>query len=69
MQDQFIRIDILKYKQMANTNNTFEGSGVFDKECGIHYYYEQPTDIADNGFKFKIVDTQKFFLAKIKYGI
>jgi hypothetical protein len=69
MQDQFIRIDITKYKQMANTNDTFEGSTAFDRECGIDYYYDRPSQVEAKGFRFKVIDTQKYFIAKIKYGI
>jgi len=59
--------DYKRWNNMDEDSYAFESTYYFDKECGLEY-------ISNNGdgsglFMFKIVDKQRWMLAKIKYGI
>ena len=70
MESDILIVESSDYKRWNNIpKDSFEFGSTyyFDKECGLEY-------ISNNGdgsrlFKFKIVDKQRWMLAKIKYGI
>lgn len=66
MEIKTFSIHINKYKELTNTDSTFEGSFYFDLECGIDYIGLDKEN--ETNFLFNIINMQKFFLAKIKYG-
>ena len=69
MNSDIISIEIQSYKELAEcTTETYAKSRYFDIECGISYY-ERPDEWDKKYFYFNIIDKQKYFLAKIKYGI
>lgn len=64
--NNYCLIPIDKYIEITNCDDTFDGTWKWDEDNGL--------EISNNGkvlnyFRFKIVDEQKFFLSKIKYGI
>ena len=59
-------VDYKRWNNLPEDSYAFESTYYFDRECGLEY-------ISNNGdgsglFKFKIVDKQRWMLAKIKYG-
>jgi hypothetical protein len=60
--------DYRKWNNMSDSDYAFENTCDFDRECGLSYLCNKDNN-GDGLFKFAIVDEQKFFLAKIKYGI
>jgi hypothetical protein len=67
MEIEYISIPIPEYKRIATIKDDYDGAHLFDKECGI--YFEGGDDELKYSFRFKVVDKEKWFLAKIKYGI
>jgi hypothetical protein len=67
MESEFISILIGYYQEISNSKASFDGSYFFDQKCGISYVGMD--EISKDHFKFRITDEQKYFLAKIKYGI
>lgn len=66
-----IEIDIGFYRKcnkLSEYGSDFKNTWDFDQECGLSYVRVNP-EYQTGYFKFKIVDKQKFMLAKIKYGI
>ena len=63
-----IEINILFYKEIAQCDDRYENTLQFDKECGLEYF-SRPDGYDLESFFFKIIDKQKYFLAKIKYNI
>ena len=60
-------IDYKRWNNLPEDSYEFRSTYYFDKECGLEY-------ISNKGdgsglFMFKIVDKQRWMLAKIKYGI
>lgn len=63
----FKTIDYKRWNNLPEDSYAFESTYYFDKECGLEY-------ISNKGdgsglFMFKIVDKQRWMVAKIKYGI
>jgi hypothetical protein len=66
MESEFFSIPIEYYQKIASTNSYFDETFYFDQKYGISYL---GLDEKKRGhFLFRIVDKQKFLLAKIKYG-
>jgi hypothetical protein len=69
-----IKIKIDNYRRYSNmTNlNDFSDTYTFDEECGLYYYIDplEPKDENPLGyFRFRVIDKQKLFLGRIKYGL
>jgi hypothetical protein len=67
MEIEYISIPIPEYKRISSVKDDYDGAHYFDKKCGI--YFEGGDDVEKYSFRFKVVDKEKWFLAKIKYGI
>ena len=66
MQPTLIYIDIERYKEITQCDDTFDGTAEWDCNHGICI---EPNATADHTFKFRVIDDKKYMLAKIKYGI
>lgn len=62
----FVSIDIDDYIRITGCDPTFTNSWLWDEENGLEISNNKTSSYE---FFFKIIDKQKFFLAKIKYGI
>jgi hypothetical protein len=60
-------VDYRRWNGLSEDSYAFESTYYFDKECGLKYI----SNVGDGSglFMFKIVDKQRWMLAKIKYGI
>ena len=68
MDNDIIPISISDYRQFNNLNDSSRGFSEtihFDRANGLQFV---STGITDNYFRFKIIDKERFILARIKYG-
>ena len=69
-QGDLFEIKIERYKTLARVGqfnaiyNVYEGTDVFDRECGLLWHRGE-----DDKFIFVIDDIKKFLLANLKYNI
>jgi hypothetical protein len=61
-----ISIPIDKYQEITGCDDQFNNTYLWDEEHGIEIIKNASGNFK---FKFKIIDSHKFFLAQIKYGL
>lgn len=67
-ENNIVYILIDQYKKITQCTDEFDGSSLWDDECGLEYIYGDSYK-RQHYFPFRVIDQKKFFLAKIKYGI